>query len=66
MTPEQYGDGDWTIGELAAAKALWDSHNPHLPWQTLHPSIADAWMIYLKDARVVFNAAIAALPAAPE
>jgi len=59
MTPEQYGKGDWTPEEIGAAKALWEHNNPHRPVSKLHPSIADAWMIYLHDARIARNFAFA-------
>jgi hypothetical protein len=55
VNPEEYGAGDWTNGEIEAAKALWESHNPHRKIAALHPNIADAWMRYLHDARVCFQ-----------
>jgi hypothetical protein len=55
MNPEEYGPGDWTNGEVEAAKALWDAHNPHRRVGLLHPTIADAWMRYLPDARTCFR-----------
>lgn len=64
MELKEYGDGDWTTGEIAAAKALWNNHNPHRTVEKLHPSIADAWMIYLRDARICFDAAVAAIQSA--
>ena len=55
MKPEEYGEGNWTNGEIEAAKMMWNRHNPHRPVEKLHPSISDAWMIYLPDARTCFG-----------
>ncbi len=52
---DEYGPGDWTNGEVEAAKALWDANNPYRRVGLLHPTIADAWMRYLPDARTCFR-----------
>jgi hypothetical protein len=61
MLPENYRPGDWTNGEIEAAKALWNEHNTPRSWQRLQQEKsagAGAWMIYLKDARISFNVSI--------
>lgn len=47
----EYGAGDWSEAEIAAAKQLWDRHNPKDPVARLPATIANAWMHFLPDAR---------------
>ena len=58
MLPENYGPGDWTNGEVEAAKALWNEHETRRSWQRLQQEKsagAVAWMIYVNDARISLN-----------
>ncbi len=58
MLPENYGPGDWPNEQIEMAKALWSEPNTHCSWQRLQQEKsagADAWMIYLNDARASFS-----------
>ena len=58
MLPENRRPEDRANGEIGAAKVLWNEHNTRHSWQRLEREKsggADAWMIYLKDARGFFQ-----------